>query len=109
VATPATREIFVNSIRLLFEKWPGLFNEVIFAWEYLTEDGNNYGKHDNHATECDPGNFMEFLKLLRSTLGIGIGYTFSLTVIPFPELIKMPVERIHPLLDWILVNTVRFC
>jgi len=106
VATDASRQTFVNSIKTVFQQWPGLFNGVTIDWEYLSDDGKNYGNDGNHATPQDAENFIAFLKLLRSTLGSG--YAISLCVTAAPEKIKMPVDRIHPLLDELHVMTYDF-
>ena len=106
VATAAARQTVVQSIVDLFNKWPGLFNGVSIDWEYLSNDGKNYGNDGNHATPQDPDNFVEFLKLLRSALGSS--FIIAMCVTAAPEKIKMPVDKIHPLVDQIHVMTYDF-
>ncbi len=106
VSTSATRAKLVQSVVDLFKAWPGLFNGVSLDWEYLSNDGKNYGLDGNKATAQDAENFIELLKLLRSTLGSD--YYLSFCVSAAPEKIKMPVDRLHPLLDEIHVMTYDF-
>jgi GH18 family chitinase len=75
--------------------YPGLFNGINFDWEYLSNDGKNYGNVDNEADPKDPDNFIELLKLIRQKFGNTL--RISIAVVAAPEKIKMPVDRIHPL------------
>ena len=106
VSTAAGRETMVNSILDLFKAWPGLFNGVSLDWEYLSNDGKNYGNAGNKARPEDADNFIELLKLLRSKLGPGFSLSFCVSAAP--EKIKMPVDKLHPLLDEIHVMTYDF-
>ncbi len=106
VSTAANRTNFVRSVQDLFKTWPGLFNGVSLDWEYLSNDGKNYGLDGNKATPQDADNFIELLKLLRSTLGPDFYLSFCVSAAP--DKIKMPVDRLHPLLDEIHVMTYDF-
>ena len=106
VSTPARRQNMVDCIKQLFTAWPGLFNGISLDWEYLSNDGKNYGNEGNKANPADADNFIELLKLLRSTFGPS--YYLSFCVSASPEKIKMPVDRIHPLLDEIHIMTYDF-
>lgn len=106
VSTAATRQTFVQSIVDLFNQWPGLFNGVTIDWEYLSNDGVNYGNAGNHANAQDPQNFVLFLTALRAALGSD--FTISICVTAAPEKIKMPVAQIHPLIDQLHVMTYDF-
>lgn len=67
VRTDASRQAFSDSIIQFFKAYP-FFNGVDFDWEYLSEDGKNYG-NDGNITHLDDGkNFREFLKLLRGKM-----------------------------------------
>lgn len=105
VATPATRTTFVDSLLAVFTRYPGLFNGVSIDWEYLSDNGINYGLEGNAARKEDGANFVELLKLLRRRLP---GFRIGMCVVAAPEKIKMPVEHIHPLLDHIDIMTYDF-
>jgi chitinase len=105
VSTAQTRENFAQSLLDLFKRWPKLFNGVSLDWEYLSDDGKNYGLEGNTAKPEDAQNFIKLLRLLRARLP---GFRLSMCVTAAPEKIKMPVEQIHPLLDEIHVMTYDF-
>lgn len=106
VSTELNRQNLVSNIRTVFDKYPGLFNGVNIDWEYLSNDGVNYGNAGNVASKADADNFVQFLKLLRGNLGSS--YRISIAVVAAPEKIKMPVNLIHPLVDEIHVMTYDF-
>ena len=106
VATHASRTKMIASILDIFRKWPGLFNGVSLDWEYLSDDGINYGLDGNTARKEDGANFVEFLKALKKTLGPA--FRVSMCVTAAPEKIKMPVKLIHPLIDEMHVMTYDF-
>ena len=106
VATNASRTKMATSILQIFKNWPGLFNGVSLDWEYLSDNGVNYGLDGNTARKEDGLNFVEFLKVLRSTLGPS--FRISMCVMAAPEKIKMPVKLIHPLIDEMHVMTYDF-
>ncbi len=106
VSTAANRARLVQSVVDLFKVWPGLFNGISLDWEYLSNDGKNYGLDGNKATAQDADNFIELLKLFRSTLGPDFYLSFCVSAAP--EKIKMPVDKLHPLLDEIHVMTYDF-
>lgn len=106
VSSASTRKNLVDSIVALFNKWPGLFNGVSLDWEYLSDDGVNYGLEGNTARPEDAANFMKLVKQLRQALGPK--FIISMCVTAAPEKIKMPVAKIHPLIDEIHVMTYDF-
>lgn len=105
VATSQTRETFVASLTDIFRRYPGLFCGVSLDWEYLSDDGKNYGLDGNVATPQDADNFVKLLRLMRQRLP---GFRLSMCVTAAPEKIKMPVERMHPLLDEVHLMTYDF-
>jgi chitinase len=105
VATAQTRETFVASLVDVFGRYPGLFNGVSVDWEYVSDDGKNYGLDGNTARPEDAANLVRLLKLLRARLP---GFRLSLCVTAAPEKIKMPVAKIHPLVEEIHVMTYDF-
>ena len=106
VSTPQTRQTMVDSILAVFQRWPKLFNGVSLDWEYLSDDGKNYGLDGNTARREDADNFIALLKLLRETLGKG--FRISMCTVAAPEKIKMPVAKIHPLVDEVHIMTYDF-
>ena len=69
MASDASRQKLASSVLETFQKWPGLFNGVVIDWEYLSDNGENYGNAGNKASPDDGKNFVTFLKLLRSKIG----------------------------------------
>jgi chitinase len=105
MATEASRARFVDSLKRVFQRYPGLFAGVSIDHEYLSDDGVNYGAPGNTARPEDGANFVELLKLLRARLpGCRVGMCVSAA----PEKIKMPVADIHPLLDHLDIMTYDF-
>lgn len=96
VSTPQTRQNFVSSLKDLFQRYPGLFCGVSLDWEYLSDNGVNYGLEGNTATPKDADNFIALLKLLRQQLP---GFRLSFCVSAAPEKVHMPIDKIHPLID----------
>jgi chitinase len=105
VSTEAKRENFVSSLKAILERYPGLFCGVSLDWEYLSDNGVNYGLEGNVATPKDAENFIKLLKLIRKKMP---GLRISMCVSAAPEKIKMPVEKIHPLLEEIHIMTYDF-
>lgn len=106
VATTQSRQTLVNSLTSLFSQYPGLFNGITIDWEYLSNDGVNYGNAGNSSSKNDTDNFILFLQALRAA--VGPAWKISMCVTAAPEKIKMPVDRIHPLVDQIHVMTYDF-
>jgi chitinase len=103
VSTPATRQNFANSILAFLQQWPGLFNSISLDWEYLSDNGVNYGDAGNKARPEDGANFVLFLRLLRETIGGSFRLAFCVTAAP--EKMHLPIKELHPLLDELHVMT----
>lgn len=100
VRTPESRESLATSIIELFLQWR-CFSGVSVDWEYLSNNGVNYGNEGNivHPDDCE--NLAAFLELLRQKF-IGQGwntYTIAMCFTPAPEKIQFDVKRLIPLLD----------
>lgn len=106
MATQASRDLAVQSLVDIMMQWPGLFNGVTIDWEYLSDDGINYGLAGNAVRTTDPANLCLFLKALRKALGPG--FRLAMCVTAAPEKIKMPVASVHPLLDELHIMTYDF-
>jgi chitinase len=100
VRTPQSRQSLVNSIIQLFQQWT-CFKGVSIDWEYLSNDGVNYGKDGNitHPDDCE--NLAKFLELLRASFQHQNWpeYTIAMCFTPAPEKMKFDVRRLIPLLD----------
>jgi len=109
VSTQANRDNFVKSVIDIFKKYP-VFNGISIDWEYLSNDGINYGDSGNIVRREDSANFILLLKQLRSEFqkgGMG-HYCISFCCVAAPEKAKFPVEDIHPLIDELHVMTYDF-
>jgi chitinase len=100
VRTAMSRESLANSIVELFDEWP-CFSGVSIDWEYLSNDGVNYGNEGNIAHKDDSENFAKFVELLRGIFNRKgwTHYTIAMCFTPAPEKIKFDVKRLIPLLD----------
>ena len=100
VRTAASRTSLATSIVTLLQQWK-CFKGVTIDWEYLSNDGVNYGNTGNVVDRSDSANFALFVQQLRSMfLQQGWNnYTISLCCTPAPEKIKFDVKSLVPLLD----------
>jgi chitinase len=109
ISTAAKRTNFINQIIDTFKKYT-FFSGIDFDWEYLSNDGMNYGNEGNIATKEDEANFVIFLKDLRNAFNNNnmSTYTISMCCIAAPEKIKFNVPLITSLLDTLHVMTYDF-
>ena len=105
VSTETTRNTFVTTLAGVMNKYPGLFTGISLDWEYLSDDGVNYGLEGNTANKNDAANFMKLLKLLRQKLP---GFKLSFCVVAAPEKIKFPVKQVCELVDEVHIMTYDF-
>jgi chitinase len=61
VSKDVSRTNFVNNLINIFHKYP-IFNGVSIDWEYLSNDGVNYGNVGNSVSKDDCANFIILLK-----------------------------------------------
>lgn len=106
VSTVESRDKMAQCILNTFKAWPGLFNGVSIDWEYCSDDGVNYGLEGNLARKGDAVNLMQFVKRLRKVLGDK--FKIGVCVSADPAKIKLPVQKLHPLVDEIHVMTYDF-
>jgi len=109
VSTASSRSTLVNSIITTFQTFP-IFNGIAFDWEYLSNNGINYGNTGNSVSANDPANFLSFLQLLRSQFaqnGMG-SYTIAMCVCSAPEKIAFDPTPLVPLVDEFQVMTYDF-
>jgi chitinase len=100
VRTAASRTSLATSIVTLLQQWP-CFKGVTIDWEYLSNNGVNYGNTGNIVDPSDSANFVSFVQQLRSMF-VQQGwnnYTIALCCTPAPEKIHFDVKSLVPLLD----------
>jgi chitinase len=109
VSTVETRANMARHLIDIFQKYP-IFSGVSIDWEYVSNDGINYGNKGNLATPQDSANLLEFLRVLRQQLQKANmeNYTVSMCVSADPQKAKFDLEKMHPLLDEIHVMTYDF-
>jgi chitinase len=109
VLSDERRMNFATSLISLFRKYP-IFNGVSLDWEYLSDDGINYGNEGNIARKEDASNFILFLQLLRSQFqkhDMG-HYVISFCAPATPSKVAFPVGEVVIHLDQLLVMTYDF-
>ncbi len=100
VSTQDNRQRFVDSLKSLFSKYPGLFNAIDLDWEYLSGNNVNYGNAGNLTDPKDPENVIILLKMLRQQLP---GFKLSLCIGAAPEKCQFPVKDVCEHLDFLSV------
>jgi chitinase len=109
VRTRESRESLAKSIVELFEQWT-CFSGVSIDWEYLSNNGINYGNEGNtvHPDDCE--NFAKFVELLRCRFDEKgwKHYTIAMCFTPALNKIKFDVKRLVPLLDEWHIMTYEF-
>jgi len=100
VRTASSRNSLATSIVTLFQQWP-VFKGVTIDWEYLSNDGQNYGNAGNNVDPSDSVNFASFVQVLRGMFNQNgwNNYTIAMCCTPAPEKIKFDVGSLVPLLD----------
>lgn len=105
VKTAENRERFVTTLADIMNRYPGLFTGISLDWEYISNDGVNYGADGNKASKDDPENFMKLVTLIRQKLP---GFVVSLCTVAAPDKLKFDVKKVSELLDEIHVMTYDF-
>ena len=109
VATASSRTSLAQSIVTLFQQWP-VFSGVTIDWEYLSNNGVNYGNTGNNVSPSDSANFVLFVQTLRQMFNQlnWTDYTIALCCTPAPEKIQFDVASLVPLLDQWHVMTYEY-
>jgi chitinase len=108
VATNESRQILADSCVQFFKDYP-FFDGIDFDWEYLSNDGKNYGNDGNLASPQDSINFKTFILLLRQKLSDnGFSKKITMCVIADPAKAVFPIEDIHPIMDEFRIMTYDF-
>lgn len=98
--TASSRTSLAQSIVTLFQQWP-VFKGVSIDWEYLSNNGVNYGASGNNVDPSDSANFASFVSQLRSMFNQQgwNNYTIALCCASAPEKVQFDVASLIPLLD----------
>jgi len=109
VSSETTRTNFVNNIIDAFKKYP-IFTGVSLDWEYVSNDGVNYGNDGNITSPQDSNNFVLFLKQLREALNKNnmTHYIISMCCVADPTKAKFDVQKMHPYIDELHIMTYDF-
>ena len=109
VRTSSSRESLAQSIVALFRQWP-VFSGVSIDWEYLSNNGVNYGNDGNSVDASDSANFVEFVKRLRDLFNQQgwTGHTIAMCCTAAPEKLHFDVEILGRLLDEFHVMTYEY-
>jgi chitinase len=78
-----------------------VFTGVSIDWEYLSNNGVNYGNTGNVVDPSDSANFVLFVQTLRELFNQNnwTKYTIALCCTSAPEKIQFDVASLIPLLD----------
>ena len=109
MSTDTTRTNLASNIISLFKKYP-IFTGVSLDWEYVSNDGINYGHDGNLASPQDSSNFTLFLQTLRSAFDSNSmnNYTISMCCVADPDKAKFDIEQMHTYIDELHVMTYDF-
>ena len=95
--------------------WSDVFNGGLnFDWEYLTNNGANYGIGTNQTSIEDCDNFASFLKNLRIALNTMPGqfgantFKIGIPVTPSPAKAQFLVNDLNPYIDEVHIMTYDF-
>ncbi|ODQ51084.1 hypothetical protein SAICODRAFT_72980 [Saitoella complicata NRRL Y-17804] len=105
----ASRDSLAQSVIKFFKEWD-VFNGVSFDWEYVSNNGVNYGADGNVTHPSDAANLLLFIKRVRILFHDEgwLDYTISLCCTPAPEKIKFKVEEFVEVLDQFHIMTYDF-
>eukprot|EP00835_Amoeboradix_gromovi_P005475 NODE_518_length_7331_cov_0.450913.p2 type:complete len:383 gc:universal NODE_518_length_7331_cov_0.450913:5912-4764(-) len=105
---PQNQQNFARSIVDFCLRYP-IFSGISIDWEYLSNDGVNYGNAGNEARKEDEVNFVSFLKVLRHDLQSScLPYKISFCCTADRNKIKFNVKNISELVDELHVMTYDF-
>jgi chitinase len=108
VSTTQNRTNMVNSILNLFIKY-NIFSGVSIDWEYVSNDGINYGNDGNEADPADFDNLCLFITQLRSEFKAhGMPHRVNMCFTADPDRLQFDVAKLEPLIDEFHVMTYDF-
>jgi len=108
-SSPIGRTNFVTSLIDIFNKY-NVFNGVSIDWEYLSDNGINYGDLSNSFSKDDGENFVLLLQELKNSLikNNMSHYTISFCCTAAPEKANFPIEKINPLINELHIMSYDF-
>lgn len=109
VSTATGRATLAASIVEFFNTYP-IFVGVSIDWEYLSDDGVNYGNGGNAASTGDVLNFKAFLKILRTAFSQnGMGhYKIAFCAVAATNKAKFDIGGVGELIDELHLMTYDF-
>ena len=115
VSSQENRLNFIKSLFQIFDTYP-VFNSITIHWEYLSNDGKNYGKQGNIVSVNDAENCLELIKLLRSEFDNPTvqsqydkkHYKIMFTSAGTSNAIKYPVNEYSKYVDYFLIQTLNY-
>jgi chitinase len=109
MSSDASRTNLVNNIINTIKKYP-IFTGVSLDWEYVSNDGVNYGNTGNLADAQDSDNFLIFLQQLRTAFNNNgmTQYSIAMCTVADPNKAKFDIEKMHPFLDELHIMTYDF-
>lgn len=109
VLTSQSRDAFTTSIVNLLVKYP-IFSGVNFDWEYMSNDGKNWGNSGNAARVGDGDRFVQMLQLLRAKLRQrNMGYVLlQYSALAIPTQFRWPAKAVADNVDELYLMTYEF-
>jgi chitinase len=94
----------LQSIASIVTKYP-IFSGVNIDWEYVSDDGINYGNSGNLTSPQDAANCLEFLKRLKRLLP---EYRISFACVADPNKVKFNIRDYNDVVDEFHIMTYDF-
>jgi chitinase len=95
-----SRQAFVKNIALIYDQFH--LDGIDIDWEYPARPGDPR----NYVNSNDTANFLEFLRLLRTTLPLTARISAAVPDTPFSDANGQPMKDVRPfadVLDWVLI------
>lgn len=98
--TPENRTAFIKELFTINDQTKGIIEGISFDWEFLSNNGVNYGASGNVAHPDDEKNFLLFLKEFRQALkDKGLNWIVSFCTTAAPEKIAYNPADLVPYID----------
>jgi chitinase len=109
VSTDQARNDLVQSVIDFFNKY-SFFDGIVWDWEYVSDNGVNYGNLGNNTNPKDASNWVIFLTLLRQKLKDNnlSNKSVAMCVTSAIDYLHFPVEQVTPLIDEYHIMTYDF-
>jgi chitinase len=96
----SSRQAFAKNIALVYDQFQ--LDGIDIDWEYPAQPGDP----GNYVDANDTANFLEFLRLLRTTLPSTARISAAVQATPFADANGQPMKDVRPfadVLDWLLI------